>query len=245
MNVLFGNTIIDCSAIAFDKDGTLIDRNAFWRSLYDVRVRVMKEQLDLETVTYWSALNGVQDDGEVIDPGGPLALGSFEEEKVVLALAIYKVEQVSWGKALEQAKHLFRLADERLHVGDYLEPLPGMPETLHKLAQYGLPMCILTSDVRNRVLEMLQLFDLQGAIRTIVTPDDVSEGKPAPEMVNKAAELLNLSPEGIVVVGDTPMDFQMAKAAGAYCVAISTHSDQEGLDLADSTIESVADISIP
>jgi hypothetical protein len=96
MKVLFGEIPIDCTAIAFDKDGTLIDRYIFWNKLYENRIFVMRDSLDQETITFWQSLNGVSGNREEIDPGGPFAVGSFEEEKIVLAAAIYKVEKNSW-----------------------------------------------------------------------------------------------------------------------------------------------------
>lgn len=245
MKVLFGNTIIDCTAIAFDKDGTLIDRYSFWRSLYKTRVELMKDELDQKTIAFWCSINGIQREGDEIDPHGPLAVGDFKEENIVLATAIYVVERTTWGKAIEQARELLVLADQQLQVNDYLKPLRGVPAKLHEIAHHGLPMCIVTSDVRDRAMEMLELFDIYDDACIVVTPEDVDNGKPAPDMITKAAELLGVNLEGIVVVGDSPLDMQMAKAAGTHSVAVTINSSLDMIEGADIVIDSVQDISFP
>jgi phosphoglycolate phosphatase len=245
MKVLFGDTIIDCTAIAFDKDGTLIDRYSFWRSLYKTRVQVMKDELDKKTIAFWCSINGIQGEGNEIDPDGPFAVGGFKEEEIVLATAIYTVERTEWGKAVEQARELMVLADQRMPVNDYLKPLPGVPAKLHEIVDYGLQICIVTRDVRARAMEMLELFEIHDGGCIVVTPEDVANGKPAPDMLTKAADLMGVNPEGIVVVGDSPLDMQMAKAAGAYSVAVTSNSSLDTIEGADIIIDSVQDISFP
>lgn len=245
MKLLFGNTPIECSAIAFDKDGTLIDSYAFWKALYSNRVLSMNDTLDQKTILTWSVMNGVEGEGEFIASDGPLAVGTFNEEKVVLATAIYMVERRPWDEALSLAGNLMVSADQRMQLDDYLKPLPGVPDKLHELAEHNLPMCILTSDIRERTMDALNHFGLDEIIRVVVTPADVMRGKPAPDMVNKAAEALNLDPVEIAVVGDSPLDLQMANAAGATAIGVTSNSDPHQFVEVYITIESVQDISIP
>jgi phosphoglycolate phosphatase len=132
-----------------------------------------------------------------------------------------------------------------VQVENYLNPLPGVPEKLHEIASHGLPMCILTSDTRKRAMDLIINFSLHKNICIVVTPEDVAYGKPAPDMVIKAAELIGAKLEGIAVVGDSHLDIKMAKAAGAYGVAVTINSDIKHLNSADAVIESLQDISFP
>jgi HAD superfamily hydrolase (TIGR01509 family) len=135
-------------------------------------------------------------------------------------------------------------ADHFMQVEDYLESLPGVPEKLLELSQAGLPICILTSDIRKRTLDALRHFGLEERITVVITPADVVQGKPAPEMVFKAAADLQIDPSDLIVVGDSPLDMQMAKAAGSYSVAVKINSEQEEFEHADAVIETIQEIQL-
>ncbi len=55
-----------------------------------------------------------------------------------------------------------------------------------------------------------------------VTGDDVSHGKPDPEGYLKAARLLNVAPEEFVVIEDTPVGIEAARAAQMIVIAVAT-----------------------
>ena len=54
------------------------------------------------------------------------------------------------------------------------------------------------------------------------------ENKPHPESMRKGAELINLSPEECICVGDSPYDLQSGKSAGCLTAAVKwTYFDWE------------------
>lgn len=70
----------------------------------------------------------------------------------------------------------------------------------------------------------------------------VKNGKPAPDSVLLAAELLRTDPERLLVVEDAPAGIAGAKAAGAASLAVTNTTPSEKLP-ADAVIESLADIA--
>ena len=76
--------------------------------------------------------------------------------------------------------------------------------------------------------------------KVLVTCDDVSCGKPAPEPYSLAAMLLGFSPSRCIVVEDAPSGFESARAAGSRVVAIAP--DQHLL--ADFRVTRLADIGL-
>jgi phosphoglycolate phosphatase len=189
-------------------------------------------------------MNGVKQDGEVIDPSGPLAAGTFEQEKIVLATAFYLIEHIPWDEAIQQAHLLMLDADRKMKLESYLQPLPGFPEKILELSRLGIPICILTSDIRARAMEMLHHFRLNEEIKLVVTPEDIAEGKPAPDMVHHAAKALSVDPASMVIVGDSPLDIQMAKSAGALAVAVTINTYEDQFEKADAVIHSIQDITV-
>src|SRR5262249_13388230 len=58
-----------------------------------------------------------------------------------------------------------------------------------------------------------------------VTGSDVSEAKPAPDGILRALELLQVSPEEAIFVGDTAFDREAARRAAIYFVGFRTDGD--------------------
>ncbi len=54
----------------------------------------------------------------------------------------------------------------------------------------------------------------------VVTADDVSEGKPAPDIFLRAAELLGVNPQDCLVLEDAPAGILAAQRAGMQVIAI-------------------------
>ena len=55
---------------------------------------------------------------------------------------------------------------------------------------------------------------LSDRLPVVVGAEHVTHGKPHPEAIYRALELLNVSAEGALMVGDTSADIGAAKAAG-------------------------------
>jgi beta-phosphoglucomutase-like phosphatase (HAD superfamily) len=64
-------------------------------------------------------------------------------------------------------------------------------------------------------------------------------GKPAPDVFLEAAELISISPENCVVIEDAVHGVRAAKAAGMYCVAVTTTTSREKLHQADRVVDSL------
>src|SRR4051812_38165328 len=73
-------------------------------------------------------------------------------------------------------------------------------------------------------------------ISALVSADDVTNGKPAPEPYERVASLLGLDPAEIVVFEDTEAGVASAKAAGSYVVAITRTLGRDRLRAADDFV---------
>lgn len=96
---------------------------------------------------------------------------------------------------------------------------PGAIEMLGKLGQH-YHLGIVTTRNREDVQKFLQKFELDGVFKTIVTRQDVKRLKPHPESVRHAAKQLGLPPAQCAMIGDTTVDVQAGKRAGALTVAV-------------------------
>jgi len=108
----------------------------------------------------------------------------------------------------------------------------GTEAFLKNLRKQGKLIGLVTGTVRLNIehshsSEFIALFD------TIVTADDVENGKPNPECYLNAARELTISPNNCLAVENAPLGIQAAKNAGMQVAALMTTLDKEILPDAD------------
>lgn len=103
----------------------------------------------------------------------------------------------------------------------HLETVEGLQEFLSALEDAAIPKAVATSASRSRTEWMLGKLQLAHRFETIVTGDDVANGKPDPAIFFKAAQYLQLRPKDLLVIEDAVSGVKAAKAAGMKCLAIA------------------------
>jgi phosphoglycolate phosphatase len=227
-------------AIIFDKDGTLIDFDAMWGGW----VIYLAAQLQ--------AISGLQVRAPLC-----LAMGYDDANKKVLAhgkLAATPMSQLhsltveviqSLGLTAEQAE---LVVEEGWCIPDPVMLAKQFTDTrtlFHKLHSQNIKIGIATTDDRAPTQAMIEAFDIEEYLCTMVCADDGISAKPAPDMVLAICERMKIDPSKVMVVGDTTADLKMARAAGAGLVVgvLSGVSASEDLiHYADVLIESVDEL---
>lgn len=98
--------------------------------------------------------------------------------------------------------------------------LPRVRSALRQLQRNGVRLGLVTASTRSVVEPNLERLNLTGLFETAWYADDVREGKPHPEALLRALGDLRLPAERTVYVGDTTVDLEMARAAGAPFEAV-------------------------
>jgi len=123
-----------------------------------------------------------------------------------------------------------------------LAPLPGLIELLAALEWHGITKGIATSSRRSFVERVLGRFDFQPRFSPILTSEDITEGKPHPEIYLKAASRLGVAPAEMLVLEDSQNGCRAAVAAGAITVAVpGAHSRRHDFTGAALVADSLAD----
>ena len=81
-------------------------------------------------------------------------------------------------------------------------------------------MGVATSKRTVPLMRQMARFGWEAFFDPIITPDDVTHGKPHPETLELMQARTGLAPEEILMVGDTPFDLDMARAAGVPSLAV-------------------------
>jgi sugar-phosphatase len=110
---------------------------------------------------------------------------------------------------------------ERREIAD-LEGVIALPGVLELLRTLPVDRwTIVTSSTRPLAEVRLRAAGLPQPAR-LVTSNDITNGKPAPDPYRKGAEVLGFRPEECLVVEDVPAGIQSGKAAGALVIALTT-----------------------
>ncbi len=133
----------------------------------------------------------------------------------------------------------------RLFIGvleGRLAPMPGLLELLDALERAGIPKAIGTSSARELVDACLKPFDMHRRFQFILTAEDITRGKPHPEIYLTAARRFGVPPAEMAVLEDSQNGCLAAAAAGAFTVAVpGEHSRGQDFAAASLIVDSLAD----
>ncbi len=118
--------------------------------------------------------------------------------------------------------HWYELEPGRIHL------FPGVRELLDALRAGEMKLAIATSKSLVGLERLLDTLDLRKYFGFWVTNDTVTNGKPHPEMVERALRHFRIAAAEAVMIGDTIYDLQMGQAAGVDTCAVTYGAHSAG-----------------
>lgn len=138
---------------------------------------------------------------------------------------------------MQETKELFEEIAE-----NSLATMPGLHELLTLVESRNLPLAVATSSPRDYMTGLLERFDLLHRFHITLTAEDVTHGKPHPEIYETAARRLSVSPERMLVLEDSETGTRAAHAAGAYIVSVpNRHTAVGDFSMSRMRIDSLLD----
>lgn len=118
-----------------------------------------------------------------------------------------------------------RLSERRWEIfqRDYLlnlRPTRGARSLVHRFRGDGLELVIATSAGGNEVGDLLDAAGVADMFDKATSASDAPDSKPDPDIVNAAVRKSGLSPDELIMVGDTPYDVEAAMGANVRLVAV-------------------------
>ena len=179
--------------IAFDWDGTLYDSTAaITHAIQASVVDLGYTQPTKEQASYVIGLGLMQ----------------------ALAHAAPEVPQHQYAELGTRYRHHFSKALADLNLFEGVLPM------LQALKDTGVKLAVATGKSRSGLNEVLQTMDLRGVFDDSRTADETT-GKPDPHMLYELMSSLGVSPERVLMVGDTSHDLRMANNAGCAGLGVS------------------------
>jgi len=201
-------------AVLWDVDGTLVDSAEYhWLTW---RETLLGEGYDLTRAEFEASFGQRNDE---------ILRGYFGAE-----LAAAEVARIGDAKE-ERYRELVRVRG--------IEPLPGVRRWLGKLKTEGWRQAIASSAPRLNLDAILKALGLENFFDAVASAEDVSRGKPDPQIFLAAAAKVSVPPSRCVVVEDAPAGTEAARRAGMRRVGVlSSHGALE----ADVVVGSLAEL---
>jgi len=125
-----------------------------------------------------------------------------------------------------------------------IEPLAGVRELLDALRNAGVPCAVGTSTPRENVATVMRITGLEDCFDGISAAEDVTEGKPAPDVFLVAARSIRRPPAACVVFEDAPVGIEAGLRAGMKTVGVATTHPPETLANAHHVVTSLEDVCL-
>ena len=227
-------------AIIFDKDGTLIDFEAMWGGWVVYLAEQLRSVSGLDVHESLCLAMGYDATIKKVLANGKLASRPMSQ---LYQLTVEVIQ--SFGPSTSQAE---RIVEQAWCIPDPVmlaRPLTDLWALFSNLREHGIQIAIATADDRAPTQAMIEAFDIEELIDTVVSGDEGIPSKPAPDMILTVCERLKLDPKNVMVIGDTASDLKMARAAGAGLavgVLSGVSSARELIPYADVLIESIDEL---
>jgi HAD superfamily hydrolase (TIGR01509 family) len=141
--------------------------------------------------------------------------------RLVEAIAIVR-DGYEMDEALDQM--IARYGELRLEsLRGAVRRMPGATEIIERARRAGYRIALATSGLRVHADVSLGETGLAGRFDAEATGDEVTRGKPAPDLFLLAAERLGVAPEDAIVLEDSPLGVEAAANAAMRVVAVLGH----------------------
>lgn len=204
-------------AVAFDLDGLLIDSEPYF--LEAARRLLAKRGIDFDP-TFMLRIMGMPGRDSL-----PLFQSHFDLNDSIEAIAA-------------DYRHYFTEAC----AGSLIPLQAGALAMIDRLHGADVPLAIATSSRRIYVDGVFAPHGLLHRFHRVFTADDVTNGKPSPDIYLLAADHFSVEPHELLVFEDSPIGVQAAKAAGCTCIAVpQRHTPREKVAVADFVASSLTE----
>jgi beta-phosphoglucomutase family hydrolase len=205
----------------FDWDGVVIDSHAAheesWTMLFNELGRPMPEGFFKRT------------------------FGMRNQQIIPLCFDFVKADDLAEiGQLGDRKEDLYRELLRR----DGITPLPGVVPLLREMQALGIPRAVGSSTPRRNIETVMAMAGLEGLFDAIVSAEDVTVGKPDPQVFLKAAEKIGRDAARCVVFEDAHVGIEAGKRAGMKVVAVATTHPLASLTQADLALPDLDGVSV-
>jgi HAD superfamily hydrolase (TIGR01509 family) len=205
-------------AVVFDLDGVILETEELWNEV--------REGLARERGGQWS------------DRAQADMMGMSSKE-----WSRYMHDVIGLGEPPDEIVH--EVVDRMLdRYAEHLPLVDGAVEAVKRMAMRW-PLGLASSANRELIDKALEVSGLVSSFRVTVSSEEVTRGKPAPDVYLEAARRLGVDPRNSAAVEDSASGIRSANAAELFVVAIPNRAfppPEDVLRLADVVLDSIKEL---
>ena len=129
--------------------------------------------------------------------------------------------------------------------GAKMTPLPGVLPFLQSLRTAGIPCAIASSTPRENIRCVIDSLAVREFFQATICGEDVTHGKPNPEVFLLAASKLGAGPAQCVVFEDAHVGIAAARKGGMKVVGVATTHPADSLREADRVVQRLDELQLP
>lgn len=136
-------------------------------------------------------------------------------------------------------------------IREHVSIFPGVKKLVTSLAG-TLPLAVASGALRQEIDTILKTAGLLDHFNAIISAEDVTSGKPEPEIFLKALAALSAQQSGAtieaaecVVIEDSKEGIRGARRAGMKCLAVTNSHPTELLGEANMVVNSLEEVTLP
>ncbi len=205
--------------IIFDKDGTLLDFDAFWVTVARYSIEEILQETDAEEIPVDEMLQAIGVKNGTMDIMGILCYGTYRQT----AQAFVEV-MARYGKDASVDKMEKITVDaftRNAHKGQMLPNSEKLIEVLEALKNKGIKLFVVTADAPVMTKKCLDKLGITELFERIYTDDGVHPPKPDPYCVEDICSRYNLPKCSLMMVGDTLVDAGFASNGRIAMVGVA------------------------
>lgn len=227
-------------AVIFDKDGTVLDFDAFWLPVAVTATEVIMSKLGVIDVPSAKILESMGVVDGIASIKGSLCFGTYrdmaEDMNSVLKKYGYSFDIDELTNLTVDAYH------SSVSAGEIKPTCPNIEEVMQYLKSKDIKIVLVTSDGPAVTNECLRGLGIDKYFDIVFTDDGTHPNKPDPFMINKLCEDYGFEKDEVVMVGDTLSDMNFAINGGIRSVGLAKSEENKAI-LKEKTDTVVPDIS--
>ena len=125
-----------------------------------------------------------------------------------------------------------------------VEPMPGLSELLKFLRSSNYKIALATLSPKRHADIILEKTQMKDIFAAVVTGEEITNGKPDPEMLLTALKKLGSKPNECIAIDDSTNGIIAAKQAGMKAIGVvnSRFKSSQDLSMSDIVVRNLGDI---